>query len=345
MGRPGYCTREAVKTALDSKATAYDDDQVDRAVMAAPESIDALLKVTNCDPRTETRSFDWPNDQRARSWRLWLEADYLVSLTSATAGGEALTGLIPQPRNSGPPYTWVEADLAGSSSFRSGSSHQGSLGLLGVWGVGNDQVPAGALAGAVGDTTGTSVTVSDGSKVGVWSLLRVDSESLIVTARGWADSGENLGANLDDLSSDQLVNLTDGTAFHVGESILIDAEEMLLVGITGNNGIVARAWNGSTLAAHTSGADIYASRALTVERAASGSAAATHSDAAAVTRWQPPRLIESLAVAEAQVQVEQEQSGWARTVGEGEAQREAAGRALGKLREQVKAAFGRMRTG
>lgn len=346
MGRPGYCTREQTKLALDSAVTARDDDQVDRAVLAAPETIDAVLHVCHVDPRTATRRFDWPNEQRARSWRLWLEEQMLLDLTSATSGGVTLTGLKLEPVNEGPPYDRVETNLAGSSSFETGNTPQQSILLAGLWGLGNDLAPAGALAGALGTTTGTAVTVNDGSKIGVWSLIAVEAERMIVTAKDWVDTGVNMTGDLDPLSSDTIVGLTTGTSFHVGEELLIDGEAMLLVGIAGNNGIARRAVDGSVLAAHAGGADIFARRALTVERGASGSTAATHVDATAVQVWRPPFLLNSWAIAETQCQVLNEQAAYGRTVGSGDNQREAAGRQLQLIRDRAEAAWGRvMRTG
>ncbi len=346
MGRPGYCTREAVKTALDSKATSRDDEQIDRAVLSACETVDGFLHWAHIDPRVDTRYFDFPNRSHADPGRLWLDNQGLISLTTATTGGDSLTpaDLLLEPVNDGPPFVSVNTDFDTDASYGGATGWQHNIALTGLWGYADDQRPAGALAEAL-DSSETGVDVTDGSKMGVGSLLVCESERMIVTARGWLDSGQNLGTNLDDLPSAQLVNLTSGVAFNVGESILIDAEEMLLVGIAGNNGVVQRAWNGSTLAAHTSGADIYASRTLTVERGANGTTAAAHNTATALTVWRAPQLIESLAIAEAQVQVAQEEASYARTVGEGEAMREAAGRALTALRDLCWTAHGRNRIG
>lgn len=65
-----------------------------------------------------------------------------------------------------------------------------------------------------------------------------------------------------------------------------------------------------------------------MERGATGTTAATHSDAAAITRNVPPHPITTLCIAEAMVTLAQETSAYARTVGSGDAQMEARGMGL-----------------
>ena len=67
-----------------------------------------------------------------------------------------------------------------------------------------------------------------------------------------------------------------GSGFNVGEVILVDSERMLIVDIAGNYLTVKRAWDGSVLAIHSTGADIYTLRLLTVTRGALGTTAGTH---------------------------------------------------------------------
>src|SRR5690606_34488219 len=130
-------------------------------------------------------------------------------------------------------------------------------------------------------------------------LIKLGTEHMVVTGRSMLDTGQNIGADLDASNSAVTVAVTDGTAFSAGETLLIGSERMLIVDVAGNNLIVKRAWDGSVLAAHTSGADIYASRTLTVERGALGTTAATHLDNAAVSRHVVPGAVRALAVAEA----------------------------------------------
>jgi hypothetical protein len=83
--------------------------------------------------------------------------------------------------------------------------------------------------------------------------------------------------------------------------------------------IVERQWSGSVLAAHSSGDTIYAYRTLTVQRGQLGTTAATHNTATDVAVFTPPPLVRDLTIAEALVGLAREQSGYARTVGTGEA--------------------------
>ena len=110
---------------------------------------------------------------------------------------------------------------------------------------------------------------------------------------------------------------------------------MLVEDISGNNLTVKRAWDGSPIAAHTAGAVIYAPRTLTVTRGALGTTAATHSSGATVQRWDPPGQASQLCVAEALTDLLQGRSGYARTAGSGDSEREASGRGLRDLRERV----------
>ena len=62
-------------------------------------------------------------------------------------------------------------------------------------------------------------------------------------------TGQTLQApGLTDRANAETVPVTNGAAIAVGETILIDAERMLTVDIAGNNLIVKRGFDGSTLA-------------------------------------------------------------------------------------------------
>jgi hypothetical protein len=127
----------------------------------------------------------------------------------------------------------------------------------------------------------------------------------------------------------------------VDETILIGSERMLVVDVAGSTLTVKRAWDGSVLTTHASGADIYALRTLTVARGAYGTTAATHSDTAALARHVCPALVRDYALGVALVQLLGEQAGYARTAGSGEGQREVTGRGLAQLRRDLIAAYGR----
>lgn len=312
MAAPWYCTREDVQRALDVKEAARAARQVDRAIEAGAREIEGCMHRIFY-PLTATRTFDWPSPNRSRSWRLWLNQHELASITTLVAGGVtiAASDYLLYPAG-GPPYNRVEIDLDSSAAFASGGTHQQAISIAGVYaGCRLDEADAGQLAEAL-DASETSVDVTDAAAVGVGDLLRVGSERMLVTGRTMLDSGQNLGGNLTASNANVTVPVSDGTAYHVDEVILVDSERMLIVDIAGNSLTVRRAWDGSVLAAHTAGADIYAPRTLTVERAAAGTTAAAHAGGAAVVRHVPPGPIVALNVGLALAQLLGEQSGYAR---------------------------------
>ncbi|WP_084965262.1 hypothetical protein [Thermoactinospora rubra] len=344
-----YCTREDVQRALDVKETARTHRQIDRAIESASDAIDGgrganrgagILK-RRFYPEVATKTFDWPNSQRARPWRLWLDQHELISISTLTAGGTTIPAsdyfLYP---GDGPPYNRLEIDLDSSAAFSSGDTHQRAISIAGTWNYGDDTAPAGTLAAAVSTTTATTINVSDSSAVGVGDLIKVDSERMLVTGKSMLTTGQTLQVDLAASNTAVTVVVTNGSAFNVDEVILLDSERMLIVDIAGNSLTVRRAWDGSNLATH-SGSTIYALRTLTVTRSAYGTTAATHSNAAAVSRQVYPPLVRDLAVGLALIELLGEQAGYARTAGSGENQREVTGRGLAQLRADAVAAFGR----
>ncbi len=341
MTLPWYCTRETVKSALDVKETAWANSQVDRAIDSGARTVEGLTH-RRFYPELRTMTWDWPNWQYAEAWRLWLNANELISVITLTAGGVTIgAGDYLLRPDDGPPYTHIELNLSSSAAFGGGSTHQRTISVTGLYGYRDDETTAGTLAEAL-DTSETAVDVSNAAAAGVGDIIRADDERMIVVGRQMLDSGQNIGADLASLQSAGTVAVSTGAAYSVGEALLIDAERMLVVDIAGNNLIVKRAWDGSTLAAHTTGADIYASRTLTVERGALGTAAASHSNAATVYRHQPPGLVRDLNAAYAINQLLQEGSGYARVAGTGDNAREFTGRGIAALEDAVRTRYGRM---
>lgn len=319
-------TRERVQAALDTDHTAYRGPQIDQAIDAASEVIPLTLHWAHLHPVIATRRFDWPNHQHARPWRLWLEDQALISITSMTSGGVTIPDpdRFLEPVNEGPPYTRLEIDLASASSFQSGDTHQQSIVIAGLWGYRNDETPAGALAAAISSTTATTMDVTDGSRVGIGSLLRIDTERVTVTDRAWIDSTFNLGADLTADDAATAVTVSGGT-FFAGESIILGAEELAIKAVTGTTLTVERAVNGTVLATHTGPVDIYVNRRMTIERGVAGTTAATHAGAAPLAAWKAPALTEALTVAVSMDQVEQELGAYARQVRSGVAAMDAGG--------------------
>lgn len=242
-----------------------------------------------------------------------------------------------------PPFTYFELNRSSSEAFGHGSTPQRDVTITGVFGYDVKTKAGGTLAAAVSDTTSTSITVSDGSLIGIGDQLLVDTERLLVTARANVTStqtqqGTGVGTADD---SDVTLAVTDGTKFHVNEVVTLDSERMLIVDVTGNNLTVIRAWDGSVLATH-SGATVYVSRLLTVVRGAQGTTAATHLNGATVYVHQVPSLVKQLTVAEAVVTLTQEAAAYAGSQGSGGATQRNVGAGLPALREQAQAVYGRV---
>lgn len=314
INRPCYCTREAVQRALDYEETACTDEQVDRAIEAASDDVEGFLH-RRFYPQATTRFFDWPDGSYSRSWRLWLDANELISVTTLTTGGVTLTEgddyfLRRSDDLDEPPYNSVEINLAGNAAWGGGPSTQRDIAITGLYGHSANESTVGTLVGGV-NVNALGIDLSDSGRVGVGDVLRVDAERMLVTGRGMVDTGGTLAGDLDDSDSNTLVPALNGTA-SAGEVILIDAERMLVVDVAGDNLVVKRAWDGSVLAIHTSGAMVYASRALVVERGVLGTTTTSHDNGATVARHVPPPLIRDLCVAIAIDQLLQETSGYAR---------------------------------
>jgi hypothetical protein len=311
VNQPCYCTREQVRRALDVKQSSYTNGAVDRAICAAADAVEALTQ-RRFYPLDTTRKWDWPNFQYAYPWRVWFDNYELAAIPTLVTTGSLnpvpivipLSACIFQPVNEGPPFTRMELRRDMNFGFGNNPSPQLDIAITGTYGYWTKTRPAGATAASValGDQT---VTVSDGSSVGVGDVMVIDSERMIVTDANYIDttiaySGLSLAS-----AADNVVGVPDSTKFVIGETIQVDTEWMLILGITGNNLIVKRAWDASILVTH-SGGTIFARRLLSVIRASLGTVAATHLNAAPIVVNDVPGLIRELAIAEASVWLTQE---------------------------------------
>jgi hypothetical protein len=338
MDSTPYCTREDVKSALDVAETARRNPQIDRAIVAGARAVDRLCH-RRFYPELRTMTFDWPNPQSPTSFRLWLDANELVSLTTLTAGGVAIPGADALLRpDDGPPFTRLEVDTSTSSALAAGDTSQRAIAATGLFGYRDDAADAGALAGAINATQRT-VDVTDGSVVGVGSLLRADAERMLVTGRSMVTTGQTLQTDLTDKNNAVTVTVVDGTGFAEGEQILIGGERMRIDEIAGNTLVVARAVDGSPLAAHTGNPVIYSPRRLNVDRGVLGTTTASHT-AVALTTWVAPPLVRQLAIAEAIVTLGQETGGYGQSIRAGESAMKLV-QSISDVRDQVYDAHGR----
>ncbi|WP_157872127.1 hypothetical protein [Streptomyces silaceus] len=345
MTTPWYTTREEVKAELDVKETARSNARIDRALADAADAVHGLTHRVFY-PTLATRAWDWPAGQSAPAWRLWLDGNELISVSSLTTGGKIIDPADYVLRRSDgrdePPYTHLELNIGSSAAFGGGATTQRAVSVQGLYGYRNDETPGGTITEALDAVeTGVDVDAAASAAVGVGSLLRIDSERVIVTGRSLLDTGQIIAGDLTAQNNTVIVPVSSGAAFAAGEMILVDGERMLVEEIAGNTLLVRRAWDGSPIAPHATGAAVYAPRTLTVQRGALGTTAAAHTSGAAVARWEAPGSVRQLCLAEALVDLMQGRSAYARTAGSGESEREASGKGLVDLRARVYTSHGR----
>lgn len=346
MALPWYATREDVKRAMDNKLTARDNSRVDAVLEGASRGIEGQLH-RRFYPEVATRYFDWPNSQRAWPWRVWLDDNELISLTSLSSGGIVIPPsdyfLRRADNRDEPPYTYLELNLSTNSAFGGGPTWQRDITAVGLWGYRNDETPAGTVATSA--TSGaTTIKVSNSAALGAGDLLRIGTERLIVTDTAMTTTGQTLLTPVTAAVSDVTLPVTDGTAYAAGEVLLLDSERMLIQDVAGNNLIVKRSWDGTVLAAHT-GSTIYAARQLTVTRAALGTTAAAMAQADPIVRWTAPGPVHTLAVAETLMALQMQTGGYTqtrRTGGSGDnADRPLSNAGLVDQRTQTYISYGR----
>lgn len=340
-----YASREDVKRALDIVETARADDQIDRALASASDNIEGLL-LRRFYPEARTQTFDWPDPLGTTSlpYTVYFDRHDVIMVWSLRTDDGVITSpnfhLYP---DDGPPYTRLELDVDSSSTFHRRSAGQRSITIDGIFGYSNDTESAGTITSAL-TAAATTVDVSDGTPlIGVGDLLKVGTEYMTVTEKGFLDSTETLAADVA-LGSASSITVSDGSAFVSGEVLLLDSERMLVIDVNADVLAVKRAWDGSTLSAHTSGAAVLVQRRLTVRRGVLGTSAAAHDATAEVLKHIVPPMVRSLAIAEAMAVLLQERTGYARVIGSGEGESEVRGIGLADLRDQTHKAYGRKKS-
>lgn len=342
MVLPAYCTREEVKDALDFKETARANAALDRAIQGARDAVDSLCNRTFV-PTVATKFFDWPDVNSPKPWRLWLDESEVITVTQLVSGGSLVSPslYLLEPNREGPPFDRIEINRAGTATFNTGLTPQQNIALTGVFGFDLAQAPAGNIVGSLTSSSQTSFPVTDSSALGVHDLLTIEAERMIVTGKSMLSTGQSITADVAASANVVIIPTSSSTTAVEGEIIMIDAEKMRVAERAGNSLIVKRAVDGSVLAAHTNGAQIFAPRTVTVARGALGTGAATHGADVAITRQDWPSAIRQLAVAESVAAFLQEAAGMARTSGSGDNEFEVSGKSLKALRANVYATYGR----
>jgi hypothetical protein len=374
IARPCYCNRDDVMRAQDIKSSVLANAAVDRAIASAADDIEGAMK-RRFYPIDTIRFFDWPNYQYAYPWRFWFGKEDCCALTLLQSPG-AIGGVggvsIPlwqvllRNKNADPgfPFTYMELDRSTVAAWGIGPTPQHSIWATGTWGFTADADNIGALAAGILAGDGT-ITLNNGALCGAGDLLIIGygrgtapfpayagtagavqpylGERVLVTDKSAVTTGLTVfgtGCTSESSADDQLATTGTGS-LNVGEVLQIDGERMLIESITGGVATVHRAWDGTALNTHSTGATVNAYRQLSVLRGQCGTTAAAANSATAVYRHRPPQLIRDLAIAIAEDQALQELSGYSRTVGSDQAVMRASGFALADKWQRAKRRFGR----
>jgi len=336
MAKYWYCSRDDVKQALTIKETARMNKQIDKAISAASDMIEGMLH-RKFYPEIATHYFAGDDFMVTSSGTLYLYGYDIISVTSMIINGTTVNS----------DDYFLDTEPMTAQEFPDSLISIGSVDeviITGVFGYSSHDVLEATLVGGI-DAITTSLDISDSSGIHVGHTIRIEDERLRVLEKQQLDSGETITANLDAKASATLVGVNDASDFNVDEIILIDGEKMLIVDIAGNNLIVERNYDGSILAAHTSGTVVYLPRRLKVKRAVLGTTAATHVNGSSIYRLSPPGLIKSLCIAEAMNIIGQEKSSYSRSIGSGDNLRELQGRGLNDIRKAAMTNFRKYRGG
>lgn len=345
MVRIWYASLTEVARAADIPSSALFDaalaDVLDQATDAVREACHR-----DFEPTVDTRWFSWPQDITQNPRMLRLGRNELVSVSAITNGdGEAVTvgdvTLIKEGAgDDGPPYNAI---INPGGWNQNADVKERSIGITGVYS--GCPVNEQAVALTVSNLTGTTVDIDDSSLIGVGSLIRIGTERLVVTRRGWLNSGNLASITLDAEETEDIFTVTDGTDYRVNETLLIESEQMLITDIVDNRLIVQRAYNGSALAAHTAQTVVYVNRRLTVERAVLGTEDTDTASGATVYLYSYPGLVRQLCKAEALQIISQDAASYGSRSGSNQGEMPMAVKALPELRARVVGMYGRFRSG
>lgn len=334
MAEVTYVTREQLMRALDVKPSAYMREEVDAACRAGSRAVEGFCHRIFY-PEALTRTFDYPRTGLGRGINvIYFDERALVQLDSVASDGASIppVSVLLRPDGGGS-ADWIELDRNSPAGFSGGP--QRAVSITGIWGYTDASAPAGVLAAGL---TAGAVTLSLAVPQEAGAVLRVDDERMIVTGRRWVSSGQmgTIGGTKDATS----FTVSDASTFSPGETLLIEAERMELVDVSGNTLIVRRATGGSVLAGHIAAA-VMRETLHEVQRGALGTTAAGHLLGAAVTRWVPPSLVKELAQAYGEEIFLQRNAGYARTVGTGDSERQVGRGGIRALEERAGALYRR----
>jgi hypothetical protein len=340
MAEISYCTREQVQDTLQLADSTRLNARIDSAIRQMSRDIEGLCH-RFFYPWTGTRTFDQPD-----GLSLWLYQNELAGAPTLITSGSttmAVADYILQPV-AGPPYTWIDVNQGGTNFWTSNQTTQRAVSITGTFGYPTSTATATTLVGNINSSTFV-LTIADSSQVGVGQLCLAESERFVVLEKAPIVTGATLNGGLTANKAEIAITVSDGTLIKAGERVRVDGEWMRVNDIAGNVLYVTRAVNATVLAAHLSGAAVYAPRLLTVDRGQLGTAAAAHLTGVTISNILPPSFVTECAIAGAEVAVSQGASGYARPVGAGSGtggnSRDAVGEGLADLMERLYQRYGR----
>jgi hypothetical protein len=341
-----YATREQVLQSLEVLQSSYAGSLIDAKIEWASRSIEYQTH-RRFYPERRTIARDWPDMRNGYTWEVDLGDQELISLELVNSGGTDITASC-FPRRlddlDEPPYSLLQVDLSSQQSFAAGTTFQRSLTVTGLFSGDKDtdtSIAGGLLASGINSSVQNPVLLPSLGlfTVGIGSLLLCGTERMVVQGRQMLSSGETLSGDVADRQAATVITSTGASNFAQGETILVDGERMRVNDVAGDGLIVSRAWDGTSLTTHSSGATIYALRQFIVTRGVLGSTAASHSTSDPVYVHQFP--VNEWCIAETVCALEQNAGAYARTIGTGSSAREAVGAGLEDIRNAGYVAYGR----
>lgn len=336
------CTREKVQRALDQASSVRNNSRIDDAIAAATEDVEGATH-RRWYPTTATR---YPRSRQIEGDTLWLNSMEfeLLSLTAFTVAGTSYAQAVDyRLEGEGPSYERLKLLTGSSATF---SIEPFDMILTGEFGSSNRTRAAGSLAANINASV-TSMTISDSGPagIGVGDLVTIGTERVIVTEKSLVYIGATVTGAVAASNGATTIPVSDGTLVKLGEVITVGGERMFVEDIAGSNLIVRRGWAGSVLETHANTDAVFAPRVCTIERAATGSTAASHTAGDVLYRNDPPPLVQEAALAYALVHLEQSKAAYGRVVGSGDNAREAGGRGLKQIEDELIRRHGRVRYG
>lgn len=174
MGDIAYCDLSQVKTEIKTELTT-DDAVLIQYMQDAAQLIDSHCS-QEFMPRIDVRYYRNDLYTIANSE---LELDYpLLSFSSASNDGTALSGITPLSITADKPYTYLYA-----TSWGSGGANPQPIAITGIWGYREHYVDAwkaNTTLGASLDASSTSVTVASSAGLSAGNLIRVGTEYMAI---------------------------------------------------------------------------------------------------------------------------------------------------------------------